>query len=336
MLISRNIRQKLIVLAVGSSLFAGCSSGPQLSSIRFWPGAEKMESVSDDEAVAQKWRDRLNASALSGGFGAAPGFETARSEEDGAKSRSSRFNIFRRFSRKKESEAPQTPETADTALSPNQQRQALERRIAQLEAEERALEQRKPAAGAQRPGSFDPHQGSEVSDPFLAAAQMNQTAPKKQIVRPAIRPAPRPPASDTSLPSWAQPSEQNATATPASPAREVAVNPRANTFTPGFDQTLNDLEAPAQRQANTEPPKGKAPGLPLDAQPTVTPRESKPFGQMEQKTAATTPPARSTTPAMPEKPQPKLAHPIAEPNKRDQLASLRSAEEQQRAWCGSY
>lgn len=332
MLISRNIRQKLTVLAVGTGLFAGCSSGPQLSSVRFWPGAGKMESAADDEAVAQKWRDRLNASALSNGSGAAPGFETAQAEAEATKPRNSRFNLFRRFSRDEEVEAPQSEKTAEVNPNRDLQRQLLERRIAELEAEQRNLQQKQATGSTSRPGAVDPRQQTQVTDPFLAASQ------QKQIVRPTIRPAPQGSAAEQGLPSWAQAEEGQKPV--ISPTREVAGSPKTNAFTPGFEQTMNNLAASAD-PATAATPQGTAASMPSETQPTITPQkitatarpaEPNPFAAAEQKAAAATPAVAGTAPRIPESTQPRLDRPVADPGQRNQLSALRSAEEQQKVW----
>lgn len=64
MLISHSLRTRILVLLAGSSILAGCkSSAPGTSFARFWPNRAKEESSDNDQALTEKWRNRIRPSA---------------------------------------------------------------------------------------------------------------------------------------------------------------------------------------------------------------------------------------------------------------------------------
>lgn len=235
MLISKDLRKQLTVLALGSSLLAGCSSGPEMRFTRFWPGRDKPQTAQDDEAMAAKWRDRLAASETAGETNELEtpnGFQVAKAEQDAEESRNGGFNLFRRFSRRNdEAKAEEKTEISDA------QRAALERRIAELEAKQRALVEQRSEQRAEVTFAGT-SQSSEMSDPFLASAR--QTAPN----------SPQVPIQTTKqeLPAWARSDEKTA----AAPMKEVAPSDVRNQFAPDFEETLRELQASADAEADTE------------------------------------------------------------------------------------
>jgi len=330
MLISTDLRKKLTVLAIGSSLLAGCSSGPEMRFTRFWPSGDKTQSASDDEALAEKWRERLAASEASLEKPKENDvFAVAKAEQEAEESRSSRFNIFRRFSRKNKEE--EIVEAAPEA-SPEAQRQRLllERRIAELEAEQRALSD---SRSAERRNTLIPStRSNELNDPFLAASQQ---------VKPDSAPSS---SGETNLPDWAQ-LDQGTASAPQAPVKEVASEDLSNQFAPGFEDTLRELQASASQdieedteelqeemEEQAELASRRAPAMPfnstISANPVAETRVVRnPFAEMEEAKPEIKPAPQTVVST-----EPKLDTPIAEAGSSHPLAGSQSAAEQQEAW----
>lgn len=63
MLISKSLRTRILFLLVGSSILAGCkSAAPGSSFARFWPNRSKEESADEEQALSEKWRNRIRPS----------------------------------------------------------------------------------------------------------------------------------------------------------------------------------------------------------------------------------------------------------------------------------
>ncbi|MBD3676573.1 MAG: hypothetical protein HUJ26_23935 [Planctomycetaceae bacterium] len=344
MLISKDLRKQLTVLALGSSLMAGCSSGPEMRFTRFWPGRDKPKSAAEDEAMADKWRERLAASGSSRGeegLKSANAFDVAKAEQETQESRDGGLNLFRRFSRRNEEE---NKDISDA------QRAALERRIAELEAEQKDLMVRRSAqqdrrlTEASRPEASRP---DPSSDPFLAASRRNQLTTPQNPVKQTV--------SET-LPAWARENDQT-NATAAAPIKESAPSNAGNKFDPSFEETLRELQASAEAAeeaeelaeerdevAVTEEPSVAAP-FParkypenLETEQTVAKHlmqdveaERNPFADQnpfaEQDVARSEPSDVAVS-----EPQPHLETPITEPGDEHPLTNHKTTEEQRLAY----
>ncbi len=337
MLISMDIRKKLTILAIGSSMLAGCSSGPEMRFTRFWPGGDKSQSAANDEALAEKWRDRLAASDSSTKDQSKSSddvFAIAKSEQEAEESRSSRFNIFRRFSKKNKEEeiVESTPEGSPES---QQQRLLLERRIAELEAEQRALADNRTASRESKFPSVS--RSNELNDPFLAASRMADQTPGLQATSPQVQ--------DATLPNWAK-LEQQTTSASQAPLKETAAQNSGNQFAPGFEDTLRDLQASAAQDIEEDAEEleeemeerreiaaaNRAPSMPfentINAAPVAETRVVKnSFAEFERETSVIT-----AAPQLVVSNEPSLDAPIAEEGSNHPLAGPKSAAEQQQAW----
>jgi len=341
MLISKRLCKNLTVLAVGSSLLAGCSSGPDLRFSRFWPGGDKPETAANDEAMAEKWRSRLENGDSSSGESSSDSrelFAAAEAEQDAEESRRSRFNIFRRFSRRDDDEKVAEAKSEQMSES-EQQRLALERRIAELEAEQREIMARRNnrnRATAPQSAPFQDEKG--LNDPFLAASNQKPLQPKVQEIDPSRQ-------QNASLPDWAR-MDAEETESPQAPVREVAATDAGNQFAPGFEDTLRNLQASAAQDSEPETPTREverplvdnqpakqAPSLPFETKVTASGSQSQnvvrnPFVDVSPE--ETPSPAEESQESNVATNEPKLDTPITETSDQHPLSVQKSPAQLQR------
>lgn len=311
MLISKSFRRHVVALLFGSSLLAGCSSGPGTGFTRFWPDKKNNIDWQDDEALASKWQERMGESSKPGSSRTDPrAASTTRADDP------NRFSLLRGF-RRNDSSA----DDADTTESTPENRQITANRAGMF------------ATSKRDPAPVDPFLMAERLDQQRQPVRSETAAPRTQVTSFTAAPgntnrtASATSRGDATVPEWARDLAEPA------PRTEVAAS-RDNLFAPGFDQSLNQLRPTATTPATNVADARRQPVNPFQEfeqrqRQTSSSTATGPVDQHPLQPSAGSPVAMTgvapapTTPAAPAKADANPSTPIGVP---------RDAFEDRRAW----
>lgn len=310
MLVSKDLKKCLALMTLGATLMTGCASGPGTGFTRFWPKKDSADAVAQDEALAAKWRARIDGKTEDEIIAERDRAVTQPEAEPQEKSRLG----FLRFPWNKDKQ---------TESQTSEEVRKLQERLAQLEAEKYRATQDRRVNLTKRGSMEDPFLKAEsqnrTGNPFEAYARTNSNSGVRSSIAPS-----------NEIPTWAQ--------QPADRIRTPAIastNPTLpkNEFAPDFDRTLKNLGTEIERETASRTTAAPFPG---EAQVTNVTRTAPAIPETNIATRSDRP-NRTTAPAsqQPEVSdmQPKLDRPIAdEESPQHPLANLKTVAEQRQDW----